>query len=144
MKPPKTHPARFKMKYMKTFALLLAALLPCFAAAPDVDKGKTMGVPTAPITMELYSDFMCPHCKHLHEDILPAIIVDFVKTGKVFLIFREFPLDIPQHVYSRAAANYATAAARVGKYQQVSDALFRYQTQWGTTGKVWETVATAL
>jgi protein-disulfide isomerase len=103
-----------------------------------------MGNPSAPILLELYSDFMCPHCKHLHEDILPAIIVDFVKTGKAYLIFREFPLNIPQHVFARPAANFATAASRVGKYQVVSDALFKSQQQWGISGNVWETVAGSL
>src|SRR5215475_850941 len=106
---------------MRTLALLVAATIPCLAAMPDVNKGKTMGNPSAPILLELYSDFMCPHCKHLHEDILPAIIVDFVKSGKAYLVFREFPLNIPQHVYSRPAANYATAAARIGKYEAVND-----------------------
>ena len=129
---------------MKSVALALAVLLPCLAAGPDADKAKTMGNPSAPIVLELYSDFMCPQCKHLHEDILPAIVLDFVKTGKAYLVFREFPLNIPQHVYARPAANYATAAARVGKYQAVSDALFKGQQQWGMTGKVWDTVATAL
>ena len=128
------------MKYMKPFALLIAALLPCFAAPPDVDKGKTMGSPTAPIVMELYSDFMCPHCKHLHENILPAIVTDFVKSGKAYLIFREYPLAIPQHVYSRPAANIATAAARIGKYQVVNDAIFKNQQAWGMTGKLWDFV----
>jgi protein-disulfide isomerase len=103
-----------------------------------------MGNPAAPILLELYSDFMCPHCKHLHEDILPAIILDFVKSGKAFLVFREYPLPIPQHVYSKPAALYATAAARIGKYEAVSDALFKAQQQWGMTGKVWDTVASAL
>jgi protein-disulfide isomerase len=128
------------MEYMKTFALLLAALLPCFAAVPDADKGKTMGSPTAPIVMELYSDFMCPHCKHLHEDILPTIVTDFVKSGKAYLIFREYPLAIPQHVYSRPAANIATAAARIGKYQAVNDAIFKGQQAWGMSGKLWDFV----
>src|SRR5262252_7832037 len=99
-----------KIKPMRTLAILIAAVLPCLAATPDVDKGKTMGNPSAPITLELYSDFMCPHCKHLHEDILPAIIVDYVNTGKACLVFREYPLAIPQHVYSRPAAIFATAA----------------------------------
>jgi len=133
------------MMTMKVFALTLAALLPAVEAAPtDAGKGKTMGNPSAPILLELYSDFMCPHCKHLHEDILPAIVLDFVKSGKAFLVFREFPLAIPQHVYARPAANVATAAARVGKYEAVSDALFKAQQQWGITGKVWDTVATVL
>lgn len=129
---------------MKTFALLLAALLPCLAAVPDADKGKTMGNPSAPIVLELYSDFMCPHCKHLHENIMPTIVQDFVNTGKAYLIFREYPLAIPQHVYSRPAANLATAAARVGKYRAVADALFGSQQSWSMTGKLWETVAPVL
>jgi len=129
---------------MKVVALALAALLPCLAAGPDVNKGKVLGNPSAPITLELYSDFMCPHCKHLHEDILPAIILDFVKTGKAYLIFREFPLNIPQHALARPAANIATAAARVGKYQAVNDALFKSQQQWGMSGRLWETVAPVL
>ena len=133
-----------KMNCMRTLTLFAAALLPCLAATPDVDKGKIMGNPNAPILMELYSDFMCPHCKHLHEDILPAIVLDYVNTGKACLVFREYPLAIPQHVYSRPAANFATAASRIGKYQAVSDALFKTQTSWSVSGKVWETVATAL
>ena len=130
--------------YAAALATLLTCLFPCFGAGPDVDKGKALGNPSAPIRLELYSDFMCPHCKTFHETMLSALIKDYVVTGKAYLVNREYPLNIPQHVYSRQAAEYATAAARVGKYQAVSDALFRSQTSWGMTGKVWETVAGAL
>jgi protein-disulfide isomerase len=129
---------------MKVLALILAALMPCLAATPDVDKNKTMGNPNAPLLFELYSDFMCPHCKHLHEVILPSIIQDYVRTGKAYLIFREFPLNIPQHVYARPAAALAVAAARVGKYQVVCDALFKAQNAWGMTGRLWDVVAPVL
>ena len=133
---------------MKLYAFALAALLswspPCFGDGPDMNKGKTSGNPSAPILLEVYSDFMCPHCKAFHETMLPNLIKDYVTTGKAYLVNREYPLNIPQHVYSRQAAEYATAAARVGKYQAVSDALFRSQASWGMTGKVWETVAGAL
>ena len=129
---------------MKTLALALALLLPCLAAAPEAEKGRTMGNPAAPLLFELYSDFMCPHCKLLHEQILPAIILDYVKSGKAYLVYREFPLAIPTHVYAREAAAYAVAAARVGKYQEVSDALFRTQTTWGTNGALWEAVSPVL
>src|SRR5260370_38351137 len=129
---------------MRIVALSLAAVLPCLAAGPDVDKGRTSGDPAAPMLFELYSDFMCPACKHLHETMLPTIVTDYVKSGKAYLIFREFPLNIPAHVYSRPAATFAVAAARIGKYQTVSDVLFRNQLAWGTTGKVWATLASAL
>ena len=129
---------------MKILAFALAALMPCLAAGPDVDKGRSMGDPAAPIMFELYSDFMCPACKNLHENVLPSIIRDYVTTGKAYLIFREFPLNIPAHVHSRQAAAWAVAASRIGKYQTVSDALFRSQQAWGASGKVGETVAGVL
>src|SRR3954447_17644501 len=140
--------ANFKSKRtidcMKLLAFALAALMPCLAATPDVDKNRTLGNPNAPLLFELYSDFMCPHCKMLHENLLPTIVKDYVTSGKAYLIFREFPLAIPQHVYSRPAAALAIAAARIGKYQAVCDALFKTQQSWGVTGKYWEAVAPVL
>jgi protein-disulfide isomerase len=56
---------------MKILALSLAALLPCLAAGPDVDKGRTMGNPAAPMLFELYSDFMCPACKTFTRTYCP-------------------------------------------------------------------------
>jgi protein-disulfide isomerase len=129
---------------MKLHALAVAILLPVLASGQDVDKGKTMGNPAAPLLMEVYSDFMCPACKHLHESVLPTIIQDYVKTGKAYLVFREFPLNIPAHMYSRQAAALAVAASRVGKYQAVSDALFKYQVAWSASGKPWDAVVTVL
>lgn len=96
----------------------------------------------APITMEVYSDFQCPACKTLHEQLLRPLIKDYVLTGKVLLVHREYPLTM--HNHSREAATYATAAARLDKYDQVSDALFAGQAVWSVNGKVEETVFRAL
>jgi protein-disulfide isomerase len=127
---------------MKLFALALTALLPCLAASSEADSGKALGSPSAPIRIEVFSDFECPACKGLHEQIFPLIMRDYVIPGKVFLVSREYPL--PMHPYSREAANYATAAARLGKYQQVADTLFLNQVAWGASGKVWDAVAGVL
>ena len=126
---------------MKMFALALALMLPCLAAGPD---SKSVGNPAAPLRMDLYSDFTCPHCKKLHEEILPKIILDYVTPGKAYLVFHEFTLTGPGHEHSKTASLYAAAAARVGKYQQVCDALFQTQSSWAVSGKVWETVSPAL
>jgi protein-disulfide isomerase len=126
---------------MKMFALALALMLPCLAAGPD---SKSVGNPTAPMRMDLYSDFTCPHCKLLHEQILPKIMADYVTPGKAYLVFHEFTLTGQGHEHSKTASLYAAAAARVGKYQQVCDALFQTQSSWAVSGKVWETVAPAL
>lgn len=129
---------------MKVLLLTVCLLLPCLAAAPDVDKGKILGSPSAPITIEVYSDYGCPACRLFHEQMLPMIVKDYVMTGKVAVISHEFPLNIPAHKYSREASNYAVAAARLGIYQPVADVLFRNQESWENTGKVWETVASVL
>jgi protein-disulfide isomerase len=129
---------------MKRYALALAVLLPCLAATPEIDKAKALGSPTAPIVMEVFESFDCPHCKALNEETLPLVTRDFVNTGKVYLVHREFPLYGPYHPYAREAAEYATAAGRIGKYEQVSDALFKNQAVWAVNGKVWDTVASVL
>jgi protein-disulfide isomerase len=127
---------------MRLGAVALLWLLPAMAAVSDIDANKTAGNPAAPVTIQVFSDFECPSCKVFHEQTLPLLQRDFVATGKVYLVYREFPLTI--HAHSREAANYATAAARFGFYQTVADALFRDQAAWSATGKVWDTVASVL
>jgi protein-disulfide isomerase len=130
---------------MKRFALALA-LLPClaFGITPEIDKAKAQGNPSAPITMEVFTSFDCPHCRELHETTMPLIVRDFVKSGKVYLVYREFPLSGPYHPHAREAANYAVAAGRVGRFHEVASALFKHQMTWHQNGKVWDTVAAVL
>ena len=127
---------------MRLCTVALLGLLPAMAAVNDIDINKTAGNPSAPVTVEVYSDFQCPGCKLMHDTTLPQLQQDFVATGKVYLIYRECPLPI--HAHSREAANYAVAAARLSLYQPVADALFRDQAAWSASGKVWETVAGVL
>ncbi|SPF51009.1 Twin-arginine translocation pathway signal [Candidatus Sulfopaludibacter sp. SbA4] len=129
---------------MKLFTAVLIALLPCLAAPPDVDKAKAVGNPAAPIVIEVFGSFDCPHCKVLHETTIPLLVKDYVATGKVFLVQREYPLWGPYHPYAWQAAQFATAAARVGKYSEVADSLFANQAAWSTTGRVWDAVAAVL
>ena len=103
---------------------------------------KTMGSKTAPITVEVFSDFQCPACKSLYEQTLRPLIDNYVVTGQVYLIHRDFPLDI--HRYSRLAARYANAAARLGKFERVATALYARQTTWSADGSVDAAVATVL
>jgi protein-disulfide isomerase len=129
---------------MKLFALALVAALPALAASLDSDKSKIVGNPNAPVTIEIYSDFECPMCRTFHIETLPQLVKNYALPGKVCIISREFPLNIPEHKYSREAANYATAAARVGQYQAVADVLFKTQASWAASGKVWQAVASVL
>jgi protein-disulfide isomerase len=130
------------MGKMKVCALAVMAVWMAGAAVPGVDPNKGIGTPSAPITVEIFSDFECPSCKVFHERVLPELIRDYVISGKVFVASFEFPL--PMHRYSNEAAGYAVAASRVGMYLPVADALFRTQPSWSASGKVWDAVAGAL
>jgi len=127
---------------MKLYAAMLMLLLPCLAALPEIDKNKAQGSPTAPVKLEVFSDFTCPHCKHFHEDTLPLLMKDYVIPGKVYIVDRSFPLQ--GHNFTREAFGFAVASARIGKYQQVADALYAQQANWATNGNVWAAVASAL
>jgi protein-disulfide isomerase len=110
-----------------------------FAGIPDVDPHKTRGSKSAPIIMETFSDFQCPACKQLYLGTARQINDNYIATGKVFAIHRDFPLT--GHAYSRIAARYGRAAAQLGKLEQVEQVLFENQEKWEQTGDVDGTVA---
>jgi len=108
----------------------------------DIDPHKAFGSKSAPIVMEVFSDFQCPACKTLFTTTNRQLMDNYVTTGKVYLVHRDFPL--PMHAYSRIAARYARAAAELGKIEVVEKALFDNQEKWEQTGDVDGTVAAVL
>ena len=112
------------------------------AGLPDIDPRKAFGSKNAPVVMEVFSDFQCPACKTLFTSTNRRLMDDYVTSGKVYLIHRDFPLPI--HAYSRVAARYARAAAQLGKVEPVEQALFQNQEKWEQNGDVDGTVAAVL
>jgi protein-disulfide isomerase len=108
----------------------------------DVDPHKAFGSKSAPIVMEVFSDFQCPACKSLFETTNRQLMDNYVTTGKVYLIHRDFPL--PMHAYSRVAARYGRAAAEIGKVEVAEKTLFDNQEKWEQSGDVDGTLAAVL
>jgi protein-disulfide isomerase len=126
---------------------ILLLLIPTFAllaqtsshkpkpSMPEVTKNfKETGSTAAPLTLELYTDYQCPSCRSFFLEVLPSVISQYVATGKVKLVHRDFPL--PQHTYSKVAARYANAAGTLGSYDTVSTQLFKTQAEWEQNGNV--------
>jgi protein-disulfide isomerase len=111
-------------------------------AMADYSPDKSIGPRTAPIMIDLFSDFQCPSCKLLHDQTLSAVIEDYVRKGKVLIVYHDFPLPI--HTHSREAARWANAAATVHKYRQVGDAFFKSQQVWAASGDLRSVVASVL
>ena len=89
---------------------------------------KILGKQDAPVTIVEYASMTCPHCKNFHEGTLKEIKQKYIETGKVKLIFREFPLD------NRAvAAAMLARCAPADKYFPMLDILFAQQQSWSTS-----------
>ena len=103
---------------------------------------KAIGTKSAPITMEVFSDYQCPACRAFFENTLRYMINDYVASGKVYLVHRDFPL--PMHPYSMDAARWANAAARIGRFETVDAALFDNQDKWTKDGSMEQYISAAL
>ena len=123
------------MKFL-TSALLLAALALAGTASSSAQSSsaRAVGPVTAAVRIDLFSDFQCPACKGLHEQTIRRVKEEFALKGKIRLVHHDFPL--PQHKYARQAAVLAAAADRLGKFDEVADALFRQQDSWSQSGNV--------
>jgi protein-disulfide isomerase len=85
----------------------------------------SLGDPKAPITVIEYASMTCPHCAHFSEATFPELKAKYIDTGKVYFIFREFPLD------QLAAAGFILArCAGPDKYFPLVETLFASQRQW--------------
>jgi len=105
---------------------------------------KVYGSKGAPITFEVFSDYSCPMCRNLFEQTLRPMINDYVASGKVYLVHRDYPLQIVGHQYSPQAARWANAAARIGQFPNVEAALYDNQTSWTADGNLEKYIAGAM
>ena len=105
-------------------ALIATPAIARAAFLPPADGDMTLGSAKAKVQVVEYASLSCTHCAHWNNEVFPAFKKQFIDTGKVRYVFREF-LTEP---YQFAAAGYLLAR-RVGpaKYFQVTDAIFRQQ-----------------
>lgn len=118
--------------------------MPAVAANPSspVARYKVSGSPDAPVLCEIYSDYECPSCARFYTEVFPQFVAEFVKTGKVRVIHRDFPLS--QHPFAKLAARYANAAGEIGRFEEVEGQLFASQSEWAANGNVDAAVARVL
>ena len=132
--PPATAPKPAPLTAAVKPATKVAQKTMVAAAVTPARDFQESGNPNAPLTLEIYSDFQCPHCATVFLQLLPFLISDYVDTGKVKLIHRDLPL--PMHGYARLAARYANAAGTLGKYDEATAQIFRTQAQWSLNGNI--------
>jgi len=86
---------------------------------------RTLGSSQAPITLIEYAAPMCPHCARFNAEVIPLLKSNYIDTGKVFYIFRVFPIgaaDVPAEALARCQPKES--------YFGFIDLLFRNQDKW--------------
>ena len=95
----------------------------------DVDDDPVKGSESAPVTIIEFSEYECPFCKRFFDQTFSQIEENYIKTGKVRYVFRDFPLGF--HQYAQKAAEAAECADEQGKFWQYHDKLFENQDALG-------------
>ena len=89
------------------------------------DKEYAMGPADAKVVLVEYASLTCPHCAQFHTSVLPGIKKEFVDTGKIRYVYRDFPLDR----LALGAAMVARCAGRDNFFGFV-DTFYAAQGQW--------------
>lgn len=88
-----------------------------------------LGEGTAPVKLVVFSDYQCPYCGQWASQVQNALVNDYVKTGKLQLVYYDFPLG-GAHKYSFLAARAARCAGEQNKFWEYHDLLFGQQSEW--------------
>lgn len=88
----------------------------------------SLGDVNAPVVIEEYSDFQCPYCARFFSDTFPKIYSNYIVTGKVRFIYRDFPLGGHQQAFPAAVAT--RCAGEQGEYWGMHEAIFINMNQW--------------
>jgi protein-disulfide isomerase len=118
------------LAHFSPLRLIAAALA---QGAADVAKpvslpDMALGPADASVTITEYASMTCPHCAAFNATVFPKIKSEYIDSGKVRYVFREFPLDVKAAAGSMLARCIAKDDA--GKYFAVVDLLFKQQNDW--------------
>lgn len=99
----------------------------------NLDPGKgarfALGREDAPVVVVDFSNYLCPHCQNHALNVLPRLKAEYIDTGKVRYLFRDFPFPGQANVIRASEA--AACAADQGRYYEYHEVLFRAASAWG-------------
>ena len=99
------------------------------AAPIDIAKEPFKGAANAKVALIEFSEFQCPFCARYGKDAYPQILKEYVDTGKIKYVWRDYPLGF--HKEAQKAAEAAHCAGEQGKFWEMHDHLFENQKNIG-------------
>ena len=121
--------SNLNIKLIFLFKILLIYLIICLKSYADNPKTLgnfvVLGMDNAPVKIKIFSSLTCPHCANFHIKVVPEIKKNYVDSGKVQLIFIDFPLD-------QVAFNASKLLHCLDKKKQIAflDTIYENQNQW--------------
>jgi protein-disulfide isomerase len=122
--PPEPTPEPPQLPYWADEGLAVDEENPGLTVAGDPYKGSA----DAPVTIVIFSDFQCPACGTHATEVQATLDEQFVESGQVRFVFKNFPLQM--HPNAPAAAAAGQCAADQGLFWEMHDALFAGQSAW--------------
>ncbi len=99
----------------------------------SIDDDPVLGDKNAPLTIIEFSDYECPFCKRSFDQLLPELKKNYIDTGKLKLVFRDFPLSFHASAHEEAeAAECARSQSNDAVYFKFHDQIFTQTTSNGT------------
>jgi protein-disulfide isomerase len=86
---------------------------------------RALGNPNAPVTVIEYASLTCPHCAHFQRDVFPRVKKEYIDTGKIRFIVREFPIG-----HTSGTAAIINRCAPANKYFSLFNAFLLRQPEW--------------
>ena len=111
---------------IKTLLIYFIICLKSYADTPKpISDLVVLGTDNAPVKIKIFSSLTCPHCANFHIKIVPEIKKNYVESGKVQLIFVDFPLD-------QAAFNASKLLHCLDQKKQIAflDTIYENQDEW--------------
>lgn len=106
----------------------MASAGPDAPSGVDISNDPRLGSPDAPVTIVVFSDFQCPHCKTFHELTFPPLRRLYGDNVQWVFVNRFFPAG---HQHADKAAIGGECAARQGKFWEYADYVFANQEDLG-------------
>jgi protein-disulfide isomerase len=94
-----------------------------------------IGDPDAPIILVEFTDYQCPFCSRHFQETYPQILEQYIETGVVQYVFKDFPLK-SIHPQAAKAAEAARCAGDQNAYLAMHDILFERQSEWGVSNPI--------
>ena len=118
------------LKYISLFIFVYNLFFAELVSANIVDtiealEEKSLGKPDAPIKMIEFASLTCGHCARFHNEVMPAIKEKYINSGKIFFIYKDFPLDkfaLKASIISRCSGNR--------NYFSFLDVFYKKQSSW--------------